>query len=126
MKIPSFVRPRKGQALVEFAMVLPLLLGLVTGIVDVGFLYHHQLLLTDAAREGARLGSLGQPADEVRATVRNRLQAQGYSPLPSDAEVAVTVTLATSQVVIRSDVPFLFALSGPPVPLRAATEMRRE
>lgn len=107
-------------------MVLPLLLALVTGIVDVGFLYHHQLLLTDAAREGARLGSLGQAADQVRTTVRNRLAAQGYSPLPTDAEVAVNVTLASSQVVIRSQVPVLFAFSGPPVPLRAATEMRRE
>lgn len=124
--VPMFFRPRKGQALVEFAMVLPLLLALVTGIVDVGFLYHHQLLLTDAAREGARLGSLGQPVDQVRTTVRNRLQAQGYSPLPTDAEVAVTVTLATAQVVIKSQVPVLFAFSGPPVPLRAATEMRRE
>ena len=125
MSINAF-KARKGQALVEFAMVLPLLLALVTGIVDVGFLYHHQLLLTDAAREGARLGSLGQPSSDVRATVRSRLAAQGYSPLPADADIEVTVTTGSAKVDIRSTVPVLFAFSGPPVPLRAATEMRRE
>jgi Flp pilus assembly protein TadG len=120
------LRPRRGQALVEFAMVLPLLLALVTGIVDIGFLYHHQLLLTDAAREGARLGSLGQAPASVRTTVRGRLGAQGYAPLPADADVIVTVTAGSAKVQINSQVPFLFAFSGPKVPLRAATEMRRE
>ena len=49
VRFPCARRP--GQALVELAMALPLLLALATGIVDVGYLYHHQLLLTDAARD---------------------------------------------------------------------------
>ena len=44
----------KGQALVELALVLPLLLALLCGIVDFGWIYYNQITLTNAAREGAR------------------------------------------------------------------------
>lgn len=107
-------------------MALPLLLALATGIVDVGYLYHHQLLLTDAAREGARLGSLGQASGQVRASVRARLASQGFQPLPADADVDVDLSGGAAKVTIHSNVPFLFAMSGPPVPLRAVTVMRHE
>lgn len=44
----------KGQALVELALVLPLLLALLCGIIDFGWIYYNQITLTNAAREGAR------------------------------------------------------------------------
>jgi Flp pilus assembly protein TadG len=47
-----------GAALVEFALVAPLLLVIVAGIVDFGFLFQRYEVVTNAAREGARLGSL--------------------------------------------------------------------
>lgn len=47
-------RNEKGQALVEFALVLPLLLALVCGIIDFGWIYYNQISLNNAAREGAR------------------------------------------------------------------------
>ena len=48
----------RGAALVEFALVAPLLLVVIAGIVDFGFLFQRYEVLTNAAREGARLGSL--------------------------------------------------------------------
>ena len=45
----------RGAELVEFALVLPLLLLLVLGIVDFGFLFQRFEVVTNAAREGARL-----------------------------------------------------------------------
>lgn len=44
----------KGQALVEFAIVLPVLLLLVCGIIDFGWLFFNQLSLNNSCREGAR------------------------------------------------------------------------
>ena len=53
-----FRTSERGAALVEFALALPLLLVVIAGIVDFGFLFQRYEVLTNAAREGARLGSL--------------------------------------------------------------------
>ena len=45
-------RPR-GQALIEFALVLPILLLLILGAMDIGRLFTTKIVLTNAAREGA-------------------------------------------------------------------------
>ena len=49
-----FFRSEKGQAMVEFALCLPILLALLCGIVDFGWIYYNQITLNNAAREGAR------------------------------------------------------------------------
>jgi Flp pilus assembly protein TadG len=50
---------QKGQALVELALVMPILILILMGIVDFGRVYHGYLATTNAAREAARLASLG-------------------------------------------------------------------
>ena len=63
--------PERGAALVELAMVLPLLLVVIAGIVDFGFAFQRYEVITNAAREGARLGSLpGYNAAFVQERVR--------------------------------------------------------
>ena len=42
----------------EFALTLPLLLVVIAGIVDFGFVFQRYEVITNAAREGARLASL--------------------------------------------------------------------
>ncbi len=76
----------RGAVAVEFALLLPMLLLLLFGIIDFGRALNAQITLTQAAREGARLASFGQ----VNATVVSRTQtaATGLSP--------VTVTVTTS------------------------------
>ena len=49
----------RGSVAVEFALLLPLLLLLVFGIIDFGRALNAQITLTQAAREGARLAALG-------------------------------------------------------------------
>lgn len=49
----------RGAAAVEFALVMPLLLLVVFGIVDFGRAYNMQIALTSAAREGVRVAALG-------------------------------------------------------------------
>jgi Flp pilus assembly protein TadG len=50
----------RGAAAVEFALVLPLLIALVFGLIDFGRAYNQQISLTQLAREGARLVSLNK------------------------------------------------------------------
>ena len=47
----------KGQALAEFAFVLPVLLLLMVAIIDFGILFYTQMAVTNAAWEGARAGA---------------------------------------------------------------------
>jgi Flp pilus assembly protein TadG len=50
----THLRSERGQALVEFAFVLPLLVVLLLGVIQVGMLLNNYINLTDAARVGAR------------------------------------------------------------------------
>lgn len=90
-----FVSDRRGSALVEFALVIPLLLLLFAGIVDFAFLFQRYQILTNAVREGARIAVL--PANLGEATVSGRVREyvrEGLSmtAAPSVEQVPVTLT----------------------------------
>ena len=50
--------PRRGQSLVEFALVLTPLLLVLLGIIQFGFIFNTFVTMTNAAREGARTGTI--------------------------------------------------------------------
>lgn len=50
-------RANRGQGVVEMALALFILVFLLIGIVDIGRAFHHYMVITNAAREGARYGS---------------------------------------------------------------------
>jgi hypothetical protein len=89
-------QPEGGVALVEFAMVLPLLLVLVFGIIDFGRAFQTWITLTNAAREGARLGTVSQDAQAVRQRCESTAGVSGVScsvsGLPGITGQDVTVT----------------------------------
>ena len=51
----------KGQALVEFTLLVPIFLLLLFAIVDFGMGFYSWITITNAAREGARLGAVHAP-----------------------------------------------------------------
>jgi len=55
-------RSDAGQSLVEFALVMPIVLLMLVGIIEFGRAWNVQQVMTDAAREGARHGVLANPA----------------------------------------------------------------
>ncbi len=62
----------RGAAAVEMAIILPLLLFVLFGIIDFGRMLNAQLTLTEAAREGARAAALGQdPYARVKSVAAN-------------------------------------------------------
>ncbi len=54
------LKNQKGAAAVEFAIVLPLLLILIFGMIEFGLLLYNKQVLTNASREGARAGIVAQ------------------------------------------------------------------
>lgn len=74
-------RPRqRGQTLIEFALVFPVLALLLFGIIQFGFLYGGQIGLVNAAREAARYAAVLQTASAITAT---GFQTQTYNELTS-------------------------------------------
>ncbi len=75
MQISRSARKRReGQSLVEFAVVLPVFLLILAGILDFGLGLYSQMTVINAAREGARVGVVTPPATLV-ADVNDRVQA---------------------------------------------------
>jgi len=63
---------RKGEAIVEFAVVLPLLILVILGIAVVGKMFFDYLTVQNAAREGARAAAVGKRDAEVEQIVKER------------------------------------------------------
>lgn len=82
--------PQRGQSLVELALVLPIVLWLLLGIVDFGRVYFVHVASTNAAREGARYWASNLSATE--STVKARVQA----------EAAPQVTIAAGNITLSS------------------------
>ena len=79
----------RGAALLEVALTLPLLLLVAVGIFEFGRAYQTWQILTNAAREGARVAVLpGTDDDAVEDRVHEYLEA-GLIPDPDDADVMI-------------------------------------
>jgi Flp pilus assembly protein TadG len=84
MTIRRLARCERGAQLIEFSLAFPLLLLVAIGIVDFGFLFQRLEVVTNAAREGARVAILpGYSEDTARARVNQFLTASGVTGTPS-------------------------------------------
>jgi Flp pilus assembly protein TadG len=136
----------RGSALLEMAMTLPLLLLVSVAIFELGRAYQTQQILTNAAREGARMAVLPDSSTtNIETRVHEYLQ-MGQLPNPQSATVNVTTTATipmgaatVSASVVTVSYPFQFTVLGPvarlvvpntalgaPITLSAASEMRNE
>jgi Flp pilus assembly protein TadG len=88
-------RNEKGQAMVEFAIVMPILFVLVFGIVQFGITFNHYLTLTDAVRAGARQAAVSRALPDPAGAAESRVRSAAAGSL-SDANdtsaLVVTVT----------------------------------
>lgn len=86
-------RSEYGAAAVEFALVVPLLAMLLIGTVTVGLAYSDHVALTNAVREGARLGATAPSDSDWGQTVVDQttaVYANANNPL-SNANVCATM-----------------------------------
>jgi Flp pilus assembly protein TadG len=137
-------RSEDGAQLVEFALVLPLLLLIVLGIAEFGFVFQRYEVLTNAAREGARIAVLpGYATADVQARVNAYLAAgniptTGSNPTIAVAPVAIAVAGGPSMPGRRVTVTYtysylflgpigaMFGATYSSLPMTAVSEMRSE
>lgn len=118
-------RNEEGQAMVEFALILPLLVTLVFGIIQFGILFNHHLTLTDAVRAGSRQGAIsrtlpgGPAAAAAAATARVRSAAlASLSDANDPTALVVTVTSTFTQgsdITVKATYPYTINILGVPV-----------
>ena len=127
-RIRNSLENEKGQSLVEFALVVPLLLLLVIGIAEFGRAWMAQNILTGAAREAVRI--LAVPPGPITPQDRadNVLNSAGITtanvsvndPGAAFGPVSVTITYNFPTAVAG----FFPGLDN--IPLFSTTTMRRE
>jgi len=91
----------RGQALVEFALIAPVLLVLVMGLLDFGQAYQVRITITNAAREGARLAARGNIFSDAQILQVVRDQSRGV-----DIAAHGTVLLTTARSDPSSGISF--------------------
>jgi Flp pilus assembly protein TadG len=139
----SQVRSQEGAALLETAIVLPIILVVCVGIFEFGRAYQTWQVLTNAAREGARAAIITGTTDaQVTTRVRNYMQG-GALPNYSTANVTIThnvaLTGADTATKVQIDYPFQFivlqpvvrlivrtATTGAPITMHSTALMRNE
>lgn len=101
LKILSALRKdEKGQSLVEFALVLPVLLFLVLGMLEYGWMLNAKISVTAAAREGARASSvLGEENSSQAYTVAS-VAANKYIGIGTLDADDITVTVTSESVTV--------------------------
>jgi Flp pilus assembly protein TadG len=119
-------KSERGQAIVETALVVPLIILLIMGMVELGRVSNAYLAVTHASRHGARYAAVGGSNEEIISKVKNAASPLDTSQLTviidpaqnrqSGEDIKVTVTypvrmltpiagfLFSNTVTVRSDV----------------------
>jgi Flp pilus assembly protein TadG len=103
-------RRQEGQATIEFAIVLPILLLVLLAILQFGIVFKDYLALTDAVRAGARKAAVSRHETDPAAVTEAAVRAAAKDLGPA-LEVKVTSSwLATSDVTVEARYPYKLKL----------------
>jgi len=103
----KYRKKERGQSLLEFALILPVLLIILAGILDLGRLYFAYVAVTDAAGEGAAYGAI-HPNDEEK--IKDRTQDASGGLVEIDRNL-ITVVRGSQAVTVT--VSYEFTLATP-------------
>ena len=125
-----------AQALVEFALVLPILLLLILGVMDFGRLFYTKMVLTNAAREGANyLAYFPEDANNGYVLTFETIDDEANSSNVEVVEADVTytdcctrgepveVTITKTMDLVFDNILQTFGLLGGPVQLSSTVKM---
>ena len=110
-----FRRDESGQALVEFALILPVILLLLIGMLEFARAWNLHQVMTDAAREGARravLADVGmaneQTVDSVKASMWRHLAQFGYDPAYAEMNIKGNWKTIGDPITVELKCPYAF------------------
>ena len=80
------MRTERGQTMVEFTLVLPVLLVVLFGIIQFGIAFNNYVALTDAVRAGARTAAVSRFSPTPVADTTNRVKTASARPRSDASE----------------------------------------
>ncbi len=126
------IRDERGSALVEMALVMPILLLLLCGIVEFGRIFHAYIVVQQAARDAVRYASIGSSDDQVRSVIERNMTSldvtrMSYDVQPSESERtagdSVTVDITYDHTLL---IPYLQGVIPDTLSLHSEISMRME
>ena len=109
----------RGQALTEFALVLPIIALLLFGVIQFGIAFNNYITLTDAVRAGARKGAVARHLTVNREAAVEQTVIDAATDLdPTDLDVTVGVSPGWEQgadVTVTATYPYSINLLGVPI-----------
>ena len=125
MRRRSGRRSERGAAAVEFALIIPVLLLLVFGVIEFSRLYNEQISLTGAARSAARVMAIGNNQGQAVTAAINA--APGLNPLISSGQVSFSPAACTAGGTMSVRIDYTSSLItgwfGATLPLRGEAAM---
>jgi Flp pilus assembly protein TadG len=123
---------QKGQAIVETALILPIIILILTGIIDFGLLFNNYLVITNASREAVRNAAIGATDSEIQSLVVNMTTSLDASKLSTTIYPSQALRKKGDEVVVTIEydnalfTPIISAIIPNPMHLKAKTIMRME
>jgi Flp pilus assembly protein TadG len=106
-------RNERGQTLVEFALVLPILSLLLLGVIQFGIVFNNYITLTDAVRAGARKGAVGRNLQDPQGAVEQAVRNAATDLKPADLQITVNSSFTQgSDVTVTATYPYEVKLLG--------------
>jgi TadE-like protein len=107
------VNSERGQSMTEFALVLPLLVMLLFGVIQFGIAFNNYITLTDAVRAGARKGTVARHLKDPEGAVVAQVQKAATDLKAADLDVDVTSTWESGEDVrVEASYPYSISLLG--------------
>ena len=120
----------RGVAAAEFALLLPVLLMILFGIIEFGMIMYGREVVTNASREGARAGIVQRmpplTAEEIISVATNYLTGTGINPgqvtiaVPASGGITGTPVTVTATYNYPWLIPYVPTLLGMPTPFPIA------
>jgi Flp pilus assembly protein TadG len=116
--LPQLTRKKKnerGQTLVELALVLPILVGVVLAIAQFGVAFNNYITLTDAARAAARKGAVSRNSSTPQADCQNAGYAAGGNLKSPGTTFVVSCSSSWgigSDVTVTATYPWQLSIMG--------------
>ena len=83
---------RRGQGLVEFALIVPVLIAMLLGVMEFGWLVKNTLTVSNATREGARAAAMGKTNDEIATRIQSSMEPLSLTAPGSSVDLRYSAT----------------------------------
>ncbi|HWQ60844.1 MAG TPA: TadE/TadG family type IV pilus assembly protein [Negativicutes bacterium] len=122
--ISRYIRNRRGQAVLEFALILPVFLLMLVGMLEFGVVLHDYITVAEGARAGARAAAVGKDNTTIENAVINA------TPSLDKSKLTVTITPAAqasrtvdSSATVTVTYPVEVPVTSIPNPFSASGEL---